>query len=228
VVALVAGTALFIACHGNDHEHVPEPTMTFFAAPLTPEPGKPVDFSFGSTADVGLVEIFQGDERVATVVNPTVAAPPEYLRFVARNTSVPRAVGYAVNGVRIESTATVYVPPPPPPPLPDAGAFKDDCAAAVTLPASPPGMPACGDAKTSFGVDVTIDNTLAGPVLIYNTNFPPDQCTASAHGSIPAGRSFTYRSFVGGVLQLVDQTSNTTKRELKITRGGVACEVVIR
>ena len=36
----IAGTALFIACHGDEHEHVPAPTMTFYAAPLPPEPGK--------------------------------------------------------------------------------------------------------------------------------------------------------------------------------------------
>lgn len=202
--------------------------MTFYAAPLPPEPGKPVDFSFGPTADIGLVEIFQGDERVATIVSPTVAAPPEFFRFVARNTAVPRAVGYAVNGARVESTATVYVPPPSPAPPPDASAFKEDCVGLVELPASAPGMPACGDAKTSYGIAVTIDNTLAGPVLIYNTNFPPDQCTASAHGSVGAGRTLVYRSYIGGVLQLVDQTSNTTKGELKFTRSGLACEVVVR
>jgi hypothetical protein len=222
----VAGATLFVACRG-DHEHVPEPAMTFFASPLPPEPGKPVDMSFGTTVDVGLVEIFQGDELVASVVNPTAPAPPEYLRFVAKSALVPRAVGYAVNGARVESTATVYVPPPPPPPLPDASAFKDDCVGSVTLPPSAVGMPACGDAKLGLGVDVQIDNALQGPLGLYTTNFPPNQCMATSRGAIPAGTTFTLRSYEGEVIQLVDETSSTTKRELRITKGS-ACQVVVR
>ena len=97
-----------------------------------------------STSHIGLVELYQGSEKLADVVNPRDDRNDLYV-FVAKSAEVPRAVAYGGGGQRFEAVATPGVKGPPPPdasPTRPGGADSTRVRKSASRPTRPPATPA--------------------------------------------------------------------------------------
>lgn len=198
-------------------------SFTFTANPLPPVPGRDVQYSFDATY-VGLVEIYQGDELVGTVVNPVDEADAIHV-FPAKSALVPRAKAYGVNGKIIEVEATrgssppgdaggasdVVAPPPGPPP--------ESCPGAADVTPDLDAGTACG----TFGgtlVPVKIRNDRATQLWIYRDQWgaPPTPCQFQPAGVVEPGQTLDLPTIDNGVLRFVESTTAQPFRHVRVTQ----------
>lgn len=208
-------------------------SFTFTASPLPPVPGKPVLYSFDASR-VGLVEIYQGEELVGTIVNPSETFDPFYI-FPAKSALTPRAIAYGVNGARIEVEATRGTARPP---AVDAGSSD----ATAPTPAEP--TESCGntvdvtpdlDAGTgcaTFGgllVNVRIYNQRATDVWVYRDQWSPPTppCTFQPAGVVQPGKSLDLPTFDHGVLRFVDSATSQALRHVVVVQAPT-CQFVVK
>jgi LCCL domain len=118
--AAVPVFALLFACNEKEWDEQPG-TLELYATPLPPVAGQPLTLGVVGT-NVGPVDIFQGDQRVASLVNVDTSKRVDF-QVVAVSNAVPKAVAVAYDFKRLEAQAAAFttVPRVPDGGLADAG-----------------------------------------------------------------------------------------------------------
>lgn len=203
---------------------------TFQATPLPPVPGEPVAFVLQGSA-IGLVEIYQGNERVHVVVNPFDRAPASFNAFRAKSADVPRALGYGQGEARLEVEASPLlgraIPEEPADAGPDAPTDRfesDTCPASTEVAADAGGV--CGG-PGGLMVTLRVRNLRNNPVRVERTAQPPNSCSWEVLGPVGVGKTASFVVFDQSVVRLVDVQGNAAVRQVKLTLGG-ACDLVVR
>ena len=168
------------------------PTLDLTYAPSPPVPGQRLAIRMTGT-DLGVVDLFQGSELLARVVNPLDGVvPPELYVYQARNAEPPRAVVYDSQGNRTDVAGRpggVVVPKAPA----DGGAeggepktFTRTCRgfADVTANGADAG-PTCG--PSGLAVALTVRNATAGFLEVSATTFEAGVCKTLSLVRIGAG-----------------------------------------
>lgn len=229
--ALAVAVITFAAC---TPETGTDAHFAFTVAPLPPVAGAPMQLTF-STSHIGLVELYQGSEKLADVVNPRDDRNDLYV-FVAKSAEVPRAVAYGGGGQRFEAVATrgVKGPPPPDASAPDgtvdaAPTFAEDCATATDLTASADAGTSCA----TFGgllVNVRVVNRRPGGVEVFRDQWSPPTPPCSFTPLVNVGSvgvPVPLNLLDNGVLRFVDPTSGQVIRQVRIAQGA-KCDLEIR
>lgn len=211
------------------------PALQISATPLPPTPGQPVSFDL-ETTDIGTVEIYQGDELVSRVVNPTQDAPPGFYRFIAKSDAVPRAVGYGLNGAKLDATAKLASGPAPGPV--DAGKdakgpppvmhLTEKCPVASPHTSDPDAGPmdVCGG-PGGLLVMLRVENLASYPVDVYRTAQPPNQCSFEGRLRIYPNTIESTTLFDRNIVRFIDGESGGLLREYEMTTGG-SCDLVFQ
>lgn len=156
------------------------PTLDLTYAPSPPVPGERLAVRITGT-DLGVVDLFQGTELLARVVNPLDGVvPAEFYIYRARNAEPPRAIALDARGNRIEVAGR-----PGPIRLPkvgeDGGAlveptFTKTCRGFTDVTATAPDAGAtCGPSGVS--VSLTLRNATGDFLDVNGTNFEAGTCS---------------------------------------------------
>lgn len=232
LVASAIAVVAMMAC--GPEEETPDFSMSFQATPLPPVAGERVAFVLAGRG-VGVVEIFQGEERVHVAVNPFDRAPAGFYSFVAKSDAIPRAIGYGQGDARIEAEATRLLGPVPEPEPPlDGGADaatdqfeRDSCPGSRELALEGDGgPPVCGGAGGLL-VTLRVRNLRKNPVRVERSAQPPNACAWENLGPVGVGKTASFTAFDQSALRVLDVQGGAVVRQVRLTEGG-ACDLVVR
>lgn len=188
--------------------------LELFASPLTPEAGSSMVLGLRAM-NVGPVQVYQGDELIATFLNVDLKELKTYT-VQAVSTKRPRAVGVAYDFERVEVNAAEFkgaVPEPEPEPQPEPEPAIEDCPGLVEVTDN-----RCSDAGEEM-VRLQLYNNSESPLSVYESTpavSDPAQCVAELRALIPMEESRELELLAGTVLRVVADRSAATVRHVQV------------
>ena len=107
--------ALLVACSEKEWDEKPG-TLELYATPLPPVAGQALTLGVLGT-NIGPVDVFQGDQRIASLVNVDTSNRVDF-QVIALSNAVPKAVAVAYDFKRLEAQAGAFTTAPK---VPDGG-----------------------------------------------------------------------------------------------------------
>jgi hypothetical protein len=235
--AAVPVFALLFACSEKEWDEKPG-TLELYAAPLPPVAGQALTLGVLGT-NVGPVDVFQGDQRIASLVNVDTTKRAEF-QVIAVSSAVPTAVAVAYDFKRLEAQAKPFTTQPSVPDgglvdagprdagvrdagAPDVGAvdaapaFVEDCPGLVSVPSPDVCTPyrpgnvelIVRNERPSTVVAVALSNVDGGPCR--ESTLTPD---------FPANRTVTAYPWSGMVVEFRSAGSATALRRVQLPAAG--------
>jgi hypothetical protein len=241
--AAVPVFALLFACSEKEWDEKPG-TLELYAAPLPPVAGQALTLGVLGT-NVGPVDVFQGDQRIASLVNVDTTKRADF-QVIAVSSAVPKAVAVAYDFKRLEAQAAPFTTQPSVPDgglvdagprdagvrdadAPDVGAvdaapaFVEDCPGLVTV-ADPN---ACAPAAAG-NVELTVRNDRPSTVVAYAYS-PKDGGTCSVTTLSPffqSNRTTTTFPAGGAILEFRDNGFLIGFRKIQLPTQGT-CKLLL-
>lgn len=206
-------------------EEVPG-TLELYADPLPPVAGQPLVLGVRAE-NVGPVEVFQGDVRLATFANTDLTARRDF-EVVARSDEQPYAAAVAYDRQRLVVYAAPFTSPPDVPDagpeVPDGGPLlQESCPGVIDLAA-----PECSSSGGA-AISVRVWNNTPNPVSVYErppSPTEPGQCLLDIAALAAPGAIAQFTSTEGAVLRVLDDTTIQVVREVRLPAGS-ACDLVL-
>ncbi len=224
--------ALLLACGEKEWEEK-SGTLELYASPLPPVAGQALTLGVLGT-NVGPVDVFQGEQRIATLVNVDTTKRVD-LQVIAVSSAVPKAVAVAYDFKRLEAQAAPFTTQPSVPdgglvdagprdagavdasPVDAAPPFVEDCPGLVSL-ASPT---ACNpETVDTIAVDVRNDRPNTVAIRVYAA---PDggTCLRVAGTALFNGNQQMRAELQrGATVEFVDRGATTAFRTVRLPSQG--------
>lgn len=252
-VAAAPVLALLLACSGTKEWEAKPGTLELYATPLPPVPGQPLTLGVLAT-NVGPVDVFQGTERIASLVNVEASKRVDF-QAIAVSAAVPKAVAVAYDFRRLEVEAVAFGTRPN---VPDGGtldagprdAAAPDASAAVdagSVDAGPfdagvtyvedcPGLVSligpteCGLGNgASLGFNVRNLRAQAAGLRLYYASSTGGACQPSTTGVTLQPNSAQALTLTAGItLEFFDKTTTQVFRTVRLPSSGTCNLIVLR
>ena len=232
--AAVPVLALLFACSEKEWDEKPG-TLELYATPLPPVAGQALTLGVVGT-NVGPVDVFQGDQRVASLVNVDTSNRVDF-QVIAVSNAVPKAVAVAYDFKRLEAQAAPFttVPRVPDGGLVDAGprdagaavdarpTFVEDCPGLVSL-ATPT---SCNEETVdTMSVDIRNDRPSGVEMRVYFSRDAGSCEQVSAGSGFPANRQVRLSLKRGATVEFYDIATSTVFRTVKLPLQG-PCSILL-
>ncbi|EYF07203.1 hypothetical protein [Chondromyces apiculatus] len=222
-VGAAGGALLLTACGSGDKEWEELPgTLELFAYPMPPAAGQELVLGLLAT-NVGPVDVFQGEQRLATFVRVDLAERVDF-RVTAVSAELPRAVAVAYDYERLEVGAVPYEgATPEPEPEPEPGPFAENCPGVVDLSAQECSV------EGGAAVHVRVRNDGPNPVSVYNRPVSigdPSQCILDIKALTASGAVSEFEATAGAVIRVLDDVTIQVVREVRLPEVA-ACDLVL-
>jgi hypothetical protein len=191
---------------------------SFVSSP--PVAGAPLAYTLVGQ-NIAYFTVWQGEERIATVVNPATDETSEVVTAVSSETPVARVVGDK-RGSRTTVTATLQGAPPVVDAGPPDASGPPDAAPEVGPDAE--ALPACSEAYDER-VELNVTNT--SPTATYEAYWIDYACLARPAFTLGPGATRLESSFATHVFRFTDATTQEVVLEYVVPRGSPAVSITV-
>lgn len=210
--------ALALACGDVKEWENKAGKLTLSAQPLPPVAGMPLTLAV-TAENVGPIEVFQGNARIATFANLKLDGKSSF-SVTAVSEETPRAVSVAYDYKQLEVEATAFTSPPGPSANGGSGGSGGSGGAPSVVVEDCPGVTetpgACSEPGTA-PMNLQVVNNTPDPITVYRRQFSaPGVCFNQIQALMQPGASRTMQQSPGNVILVMNDATATALRVITL------------